>query len=96
MEVHIIPCDLSDPKEVTSLGQQALKLCNVNVLINNAAVMIRDDFLETKPEVDQMVMQVNFLAGIALSKMVVPGMVERGGGTVLWISSVQGFCKCTV
>jgi len=94
MEVHVVPCDLSDPVEVMKLGNKALKLCTVNVLINNAAVMIREDFLETSPEVDQTMMQVNFLSGVALAKMLVPGMVERGTGTVLWISSVQGFCKC--
>lgn len=93
MEVHIIVCDLSDPLDVVKLGHKALSLCNINVLINNAGVMIRDDFLETKPEVDQMIMQVNFLSGVTLAKMIVPCMMERGGdGTILWISSVQGFC----
>jgi 3-oxoacyl-[acyl-carrier protein] reductase len=93
MEVHTIVCDLSDPDEVSNLGAQALKVCSVNVLINNAAVMLRDDFLETNYEVDQMMMQVNFLSGVSLAKTLVPGMVERGEGVVLWISSVQGFCK---
>lgn len=94
IEVHVVPCDLSEPTEVTKLGLKALSLCNINVLINNAAVMIRDDFGETSPEVDQMVMQVNFLSGVALAKMVVPEMIKnRGKGCILWISSVQGFCK---
>lgn len=81
-----------DPDDVVKLGKEALRLCNVNVLINNAGVSSRADFLETSAGVDQMMMQVNFLAGAALAKMIVPGMVERGSGCVLWISSVQGFC----
>jgi short-subunit dehydrogenase len=90
MEVHVVVCDLSDPVQVTKLGFQA-HILNVNVLINNAAVMIRDDFLETSSEVDQMMLQVNFLSGVALCKILVPSMVKRGEGLVLWISSVQGF-----
>ena len=46
MEVHIIPCELSDPEDVVKLGKEALRLCNVNVLINNAGVSSRADFLE--------------------------------------------------
>lgn len=86
MEVHIIRCDLSDLMDVIKLGNKVLKLCNVNVLINNAAVMIRDNLLDINPEVDQLIMQVNFLSGVTLAKMILPRMIERGAGMILWIS----------
>ena len=35
-------------------------------------------------------MQVNFLSGAALAKAVVPGMVQKGLGAIIWIGSVQG------
>jgi dehydrogenase/reductase SDR family protein 7B len=60
------------------------------VLINNGGVSSRSSFLDTKPEVDAMVMQINFLSGASLAKAVVPGMVDRKSGAILWISSVQG------
>lgn len=91
--IHTITCDLSIPDSVTQLGQEAVKLCNVDVLINNGGVSSRSRFVETKPEVDATVMQINFLSGSSLAKAVVPGMIERNSGTIIWISSVQGLCK---
>lgn len=92
--IHIITCDLSNPDSVTVLGKEAVKLCDVDILINNGGVSSRSRFVDTTVEVDAKVMQINFLSGASLAKAVVPGMVERNYGTIIWISSVQGLCKC--
>jgi hypothetical protein len=91
--IHTITCDLSIPESVTELGHKAIKLCNVDVLINNGGVSSRSRFVDTLPEVDATVMQINFLSGSTLAKAVVPGMIERNAGAIIWISSVQGLCK---
>ena len=93
--VHILTCDLSDQQSVVDLASTALELCGqrIDVLINNGGVSSRSRFLDTKLDVDEKVMQVNFFAGAALSKAVVPLMVERGFGKIIWVSSVQGLCK---
>eukprot|EP00547_Thalassionema_nitzschioides_P008959 CAMPEP_0194227824 /NCGR_PEP_ID=MMETSP0156-20130528/43058_1 /TAXON_ID=33649 /ORGANISM="Thalassionema nitzschioides, Strain L26-B" /LENGTH=328 /DNA_ID=CAMNT_0038960319 /DNA_START=131 /DNA_END=1114 /DNA_ORIENTATION=- len=90
--VHIITCDLSNKASVAELSTKALDLCNqrIDVLINNGGVSSRSRFLDTKTEVDEKVMQINFFAGSVLAKGIVPGMVERGYGKIIWISSVQG------
>mmetsp|Transcript_23646 Transcript_23646/g.42912 ORF Transcript_23646/g.42912 Transcript_23646/m.42912 type:complete len:356 (-) Transcript_23646:25-1092(-) len=88
--IHTITCDLSIPDSVTELGHKAIKLCNVDVLINNGGVSSRSRFVDTLPEVDATVMQINFLSGSTLAKAVVPGMIERNSGAIIWISSVQG------
>ena len=63
----------------------------VDVLINNGGVSSRSSFLETRIDVDERVMRVNFLSGAALAKGLVPAMIGSGnGGRVIWISSVQG------
>ena len=92
---HIITCDLSDQESVMNLANSALLVCNgrIDVLVNNGGVSSRSRFLDTKIDVDQKIMQINFFAGAALAKALVPGMVERGFGKVIWISSVQGLCK---
>lgn len=91
--IHTLPCDLSNPDSVTALGQEAVKLSDVDILINNGGVSSRSRFVDTKPEVDAKVMQINFLSGASLAKAIVPGMIQRGYGSVIWISSVQGLCK---
>lgn len=93
--IHTVICDLSDTDSVTTLGKEAVKLCDVDILINNGGVSSRSRFVDTKPEVDATVMQINFLSGASLAKAVAPGMIERNSGSIIWISSVQGLCKST-
>ena len=91
--VHIVTADLSDKDSVRALGESAVKLCDeaVDVLINCGGVSSRSDFMDTKLEVDERVMQINFFAGASLAKAVVPGMINsKKGGKIIWISSVQG------
>lgn len=92
---HVVTCDLSDQQSVVNLANKALELCDgrIDVLINNGGVSSRSRFLDTKLDVDEKVMQVNFFSGAALAKAVVPGMGDRGFGKVIWVSSVQGLCK---
>jgi short-subunit dehydrogenase len=92
LQIHILTCDLGDPASVTELGLQAVKVCpnGLDVLINNGGVSSRSSFVETDVSVDQKLTQINFLAGAALTKAVVPGMIQQGHGRIVWISSVQG------
>lgn len=91
LEVKILLADLSNQNSVAKLAEDALKICpKIDVLVNNGGVSSRSNFVDTAIEVDERVMQINFLSGAALAKAVVPGMVEKGQGTILWISSVQG------
>mmetsp|Transcript_7036 Transcript_7036/g.13765 ORF Transcript_7036/g.13765 Transcript_7036/m.13765 type:complete len:389 (+) Transcript_7036:236-1402(+) len=94
--VEYIKCDLSDTDSVSNLGSTAIQLCSdrasgtVDVLVNNGGISSRGDFVDTLPEVDDRLMQVNFLSGARLAKTIVPGMIENGNGCIIWISSVQG------
>lgn len=102
-QVEIVVCDLSDNTSVENLANKALDLSSsgvIDVLINNGGISSRSSFLETKLDVDQKLMQVNFFSGIILAKKLIPQMVTNkgsnggnGGGKVIWISSIQG--KCT-
>lgn len=101
-QIHILLCDLADPASVQALGEQALAKCSNNggtieFLINNGGVSSRSRFVDTDIAVDRQCMQINFLAGAALAKAVVPGMMAKKipnsqttKGRILWISSVQG------
>ena len=90
--IEIVPCDLADEKSVDIFSNDAMKLCNdeVDVLILCGGISSRSSFLETKIDVDKLLMQVNFISGAAIAKRIVPSMVSRKGGNIIWISSVQG------
>ena len=90
--IDLIVCDLSDPSNVKQVSTQLTddKSKQVDILINNGGVSSRSRFLDTDIDVDSKVMQINFLSGAALAKALVPGMVERKSGRIIWISSMQG------
>lgn len=91
LSTHVISCDLADPSSVQQLGEETLKVCDtIDVLVNNGGVSSRSAFVDTTLEVDARVMQINFLAGAALAKAVVPTMIQKKAGCIIWISSVQG------
>jgi dehydrogenase/reductase SDR family protein 7B len=92
VKIHIVTCDLADRDSVKKLGEEALSLCGgtVDVLVNNGGISSRSNFLDTKLDVDERVMQVNFFAGASLAKALVPNMVANNSGKIIWISSVQG------
>ncbi len=95
-KVVCVSCDLADLNAVQLLGQKALEHCNdrgsgcVDVLINNGGISSRSNFIDTDISVDDLLMRINFLAGASLAKQVVPAMSTKRGGTIIWISSVQG------
>lgn len=105
IQIHCIACDLSDKASVATLGQEALKVLGggggdnnnnnqiVDVLIHCGGVSSRSNFVDTALDIDEKVMQINFLSGASLCHALVPSMMAAaasGGGKVIWISSVQG------
>ena len=82
-----IVCDLSRREEVARLGEEAGQ---VDVLIANAAARAGGLLVEfTQEEIDQL-LEVNLRAPIALARALAPGMVARGRGHMVFISSLQG------
>ena len=55
-----------------------------------AGVSSRSGVLNTTLQTDTRIMAINFMSPVALTKAVLPGMVQRGFGHVVVISSVQG------
>jgi NAD(P)-dependent dehydrogenase (short-subunit alcohol dehydrogenase family) len=61
----------------------------VDILINNAAISASgSSLLEVTPEHFQRVVAVNLMAPFMLTKAAVPIMVERGGGSIVNITSI--------
>jgi dehydrogenase/reductase SDR family protein 7B len=90
-ESWLLPMDIGDLESLPDKARQVLEQCGqVDVLVNNAGIGQRSLALETDPAVDQRIMQVNYFGTIALTKAVLPGMVERHSGQIVVISSVLG------
>ncbi|MEA2573535.1 MAG: uncharacterized protein QOH93_833 [Chloroflexia bacterium] len=92
IRVHVIVKDLAQPpapQEIfDELQSEGLA---VDVLVNNAGFTVFGRFLETELERELQLMQVNIVALTYLTKLFVPGMVERGWGKVLNLASTAAF-----
>jgi len=63
----------------------------VDLLINNAGISQRSNILDTQPEVERRIMEVNYFGTISITHCVLPEMVERRSGHIAVISSLMGY-----
>lgn len=62
----------------------------VDILVNNAGMEILAAHAQVPPEAIDRMVQVNLTAPLALARLVLPGMVERGWGRIISTASVAG------
>lgn len=60
---------------------------DADILVNNVGIFGPQDFFDTPDEVWERFLAVNVLSGVRLSRAYLPGMVKRGWGRVLFLSS---------
>jgi hypothetical protein len=91
LEVHLLPCDLSDMAATARLPDQAIAaMGRVDVLINNAGIgdFALFDRSNEKKMTDMLLLNVNGV--VLLTQRLVRPMVERGRGGILNVSSGYG------
>ncbi len=90
-EVEYFPCDLADKEERGNLIAHILeRFGGIDLLINNAGYGNYRPFLQETPAEIARVMEVNYTAAAHLMHAFLPGMVERGSGAVVNVSSGAG------
>lgn len=90
--VHVVPADLSSRTERAALPDRIAALGLVaDVLVNNAGLSVVALAARTEPESQLDLVEVDVAAVVDLCSRFLPGMVARGHGAVLNVSSVAGF-----
>lgn len=82
------PADLGDPTAVEGLIDRVEADGPVDILINNAGVDHVGRFHEASPEQVRNLLQVNLAAPMELCRQVIPGMLARGRGHIVNVSSM--------
>jgi NAD(P)-dependent dehydrogenase (short-subunit alcohol dehydrogenase family) len=91
--VEPLVLDVADDRSVRrapdNLGAHGL---SVDVLVNNAAILLEENtpVLQTSRRVFEETFAVNVMGAIAVAQALVPGMIERGYGRVVNVSSLAG------
>lgn len=83
----VLPVDLSDPVGAATLAERA---GDVDVLVANAALPASGRAERFSPEEIDAALDVNLRAPIQLTRALLPGMLERGSGHLLYVSSLSG------
>jgi NAD(P)-dependent dehydrogenase (short-subunit alcohol dehydrogenase family) len=93
LDVVDVPLDVTSLPSIDaarrSLERQGIAL---DILVNNAAILggEREDVLETPLEEYRTTLETNVIGPLAVCQAFVPGMVERGYGRVVNVSSEAG------
>jgi len=88
---RIIPFDLGDEKSVQEVAQKVLsENIKIDALYHFGGISQRSFASETPLFVDRRIFEINFFGTIALTKAVLPQMIENGGGQIAVTTSIVG------
>ena len=91
-KAHVLPADLSSRSDRATLPDRVAALgLAPDILINNAGLSGRALVAKSVPEQQLNLVEVDVAAVVDLCSRFLPGMVERGRGAVLNVSSLAGF-----
>jgi short-subunit dehydrogenase len=86
-----LPCDVADSHQVFAAAERAVtELGPIDILVNNAGYGHHRRFLEWDVEDMERVMRVNYFGALYWTKALLPRMVEREQGWIVFVASVAG------
>lgn len=90
-EVVAFPADVTSAEDRRELIQAVeQRLGPVDVLVNNAGGDLQREFHNLTEDEIQRVLELNLTSAMMLTRLVLPGMLERGQGHVVNVSSMAG------
>ena len=91
VEAEVLPADLASPAGLASVEQRLAAVdAPVDLLVNNAGFGTYGPLVDADPDTEAAEVAVNVTAVLRLTRAALPGMIARGRGTVLNVSSLAG------
>lgn len=89
--ILVLPFDLAEESSIPAIAKQALAITgSIDYLFNNGGISQRSYVTETQMDVYHRLMQINFFGTVALTKAVLPDMMNAKSGQIIVISSLMG------
>jgi short-subunit dehydrogenase len=87
IDVLVVPADVTDRVQLKNLADSALeRFGQIDILINNAGIRQGGQFIESTMKE----LEVNLVAPLTLTQIILPGMLERHAGVIVNIASAAG------
>jgi 3-dehydrosphinganine reductase len=91
-QVSTFQADVSNYEELAAVLQPAMQLHGTpDLLINSAGTSYPKFFTDIDLDIHRHAMQVNYFGTLNTIHLLVPGMIARGSGHIVNISSIAGF-----
>jgi NADP-dependent 3-hydroxy acid dehydrogenase YdfG len=86
------PADVADPLQVDTMVQQVTaRLGPIDIVVNNAGLNFKErTFRELTSEAWQLLLKANLDGAFYVTKALLPSMLDRHDGLVIFISSIAG------
>lgn len=87
----VLPFETTEYERLSALVEQAWDWRGrIDLLINNAGISQRSLALDTSLDVYRQLMEVDYMAPVALTQALLPRLVEQDGGQLAVVSSIAG------
>lgn len=81
-----------DQSDIASIDAMVAAAGEIDILINNAGILVAKPLLETSIEEIRRLVDVDFVGAVRVMQLIGRGMVERRRGVILSMSSQTAFC----
>lgn len=87
-KVHIFPADIADEEALSKVLAPHLESEPPDMLINNAGIARPGRFMDQSAEEVREHMDINFYGMVHMTRLVAPGMIQRGAGHIANVGSL--------
>jgi short-subunit dehydrogenase len=92
VHVNVVPIDLAQTDSAEALFKKTGELgLTIDVLVNNAGFSVAGEFLAAQPRGLREMLELNIVTLTELTRLYLPGMVERKSGGIINLGSVGSF-----
>ncbi len=89
-ETLVLPFDVRDEAAMQRASEEAVAWHGVDIFVANAGISQRSPAVDTDFKVYRDIVEIDLLAQIAATQALLPHLVERGSGKLVFISSIAG------
>lgn len=92
VDVEVLPADLSDREQIERVADRLRDVARpIDFLVNNAGFAAQNPFPTGDLPEEERMLNVLIRAVLVLTASAIPGMVARGRGSIVTVSSIAGF-----